>query len=330
MSDLSDAALSHLRRLPDEPAFASDRYRVRQEIGRGGMGVVYLAEDLELGRDVAIKIVNDAARSGAIADRLRAEARILARLEHAGIVPVYDAGTLADGRAFYAMKYVAGERLDEFARRTHTTDEKLRVFARICEAVAAAHAQGVVHRDLKPENVRVGTFGEVLVLDFGVAKSLHGDDVHAGAPAPHAAAPATQHGTVIGTPGYMPPEQARGDVAAIDERADVFALGAILAFLLLGSPERPDPARSLPRALRAIIGKAMSAVRDDRYRNARELLDEVHRYASKLPVSAYREGFGPRIVRFAGRYQTAIVLVLTYLVLRVAFLLFWSSKGTAP
>src|SRR2546426_4674209 len=160
------------------------------------MGTVYAARDPELDRRIALKVLNAPDAAGEEAARLSEEARILARLEHPGIVPVHDLGTLPDGRLFYVMKLVRGRRLDD-AMANAALHARLRTFERICDAVAFAHAQGVVHRDLKPENVMVGPFGEVLVLDWGVAKILgRGEEPDC---------------TILGTAGYMPPEQARGE-----------------------------------------------------------------------------------------------------------------------
>jgi serine/threonine protein kinase len=169
MSGISDAALRHLREMADLPDLDGTPYEILETLGRGGMGTVYLALDHRLGREVALKTVQLPAGSGDEIERLLREARVLARLEHPGIVPVHDAGLLPDGRAFYAMKRVRGLRLDEHARAVSLPD-RLRAFERVCETVAFAHAHGVIHRDLKPENVMVGPFGEVLVLDWGVAK----------------------------------------------------------------------------------------------------------------------------------------------------------------
>src|SRR5260370_3458242 len=140
------------------------------------------------------------------------EARILARLEHPSIVPVHDCGVLPDGRFYYAMKMVRGNRLDKEVGPAMALTERLQLFQKICDAVAFAHAHGVIHRDLKPQNIMVGPFGEVLVLDWGVARQIGpGAD-----------------GAVVGTPGYMAPEQATGDAALVDARADVYALGGSL------------------------------------------------------------------------------------------------------
>ena len=168
-SGLSDAAVTRLRALGRWPEFESGRYAVVEEIGRGGMGTVYLALDEELGREVAIKIPN-ALASASLERRLRNEARVLARLEHPGIVPIHDAGRLADGRLFYVMKRVRGRTLGEHLRDNPDLNERLRLFERVCEPVAFAHAQGFIHRDLTPGNVMLGAFGEVMVMDWGVAK----------------------------------------------------------------------------------------------------------------------------------------------------------------
>src|SRR5262249_31442166 len=162
---LSDATVAHLCKVaasePDAP-----RYELAEPIGRGGMGTVYRAHDRVLDRAVALKVLHRAPADAAARARMVREARVMARLEHPGVVPVHDAGELPDGRFFYAMKLVRGRRLDEEAARRTDLAERLRLFQKICEAVAFAHAQGVLHRDLKPQNVMAGEFGEVLVLDW--------------------------------------------------------------------------------------------------------------------------------------------------------------------
>jgi serine/threonine-protein kinase len=172
------------------------------------MASVYLARDRDLDRELAIKVLNTPLIDPSVQERMLTEARIIARLEHPGILPVHDLGFLPDGRMYYAMKFVRGRRLDVYARQGASLPDLLRLFLRICDAVAFAHANGVVHRDLKPSNVMVGPFGEVLVIDWGVAKLMSESE---------------RDGTILGTPGYMAPEQETGQAGRIDERTDVFA-----------------------------------------------------------------------------------------------------------
>jgi eukaryotic-like serine/threonine-protein kinase len=331
MSWLSDEAIARLREAGSPPDLTGTRYQLIERIGSGGMGVVYLAEDSVLERRVALKILDlpDMKEgAGELSERLLREAKILARLEHPGIVPVHDAGTLADGRVFYAMKFVEGKRLDQLVERPpdepagDSFSDRLRIFQRICDAVGFAHARGVLHRDLKPENIMTGPFGEVLVMDWGIAKILGPAPARGIPPAQQSAtetrtaqSKATAHGTVLGTRGYMSPEQARGEVENLDARADIFSLGAILAFLL-------GDAQKAPRALAAIARKAMEAEPAGRHGSVSDLALDVANYVDGLPVSAYPENIFRRAARWASRYRVAIVLVLTYLVVRGLLILF--------
>jgi serine/threonine protein kinase len=313
---LSDRTLDHLRAVADEPDLSGTRYQLAEPVGRGGMGRVYRARDTGLDRDVALKILHTT--EAGEADRLIAEAKILARLEHPGIVPVHDAGTLPDGRVFCAMKLVRGTRLDALARDTADLPERLRIFQRICETVAFAHAHGVLHRDLKPQNIMVGSFGEVLVLDWGIASQITRTAIGPDTVSPATDAEPTARGARIGTPGWMAPEQEQGRTASITERTDVFGLGAILRELVETAP-RVQGAKP-PARLRAIIERATAAQPADRYRDVPTLADDVGRFLAGVAVSAYREPFVERTVRLARKYRTPILLVLTYLAMRVLFI----------
>ena len=329
MKWLSDDRINHLRELTVNPDFTATKYRQQTELARGGMGTVYLAEDTELNRQVAIKVLNASDVTPDLSERMVREAQIIARLEHPGIVPVHDVGALPDGRVFYAMKYVRGKRLDEYAAETDSIRDRLRKFQAACDAVAFAHAHGVIHRDLKPQNIMIGSFGEVLVLDWGVAKILRKHEPASEAdtlllPGKSNSNPKpgdTTDGTVIGTRHYMSPEQARGEIDRLDERSDVYSLGAVLYFLLANrapSPTRPrsvNPKVSKPAE--AICVKAMSPEPNARYATAAELSRDVGKWLDAEPVSAYRESVFEQTTRWAGKNRFLILLVLAYLAMRI-------------
>lgn len=328
---LSDAALDRLREAAERPDLSGTRYELLEKLGEGGMGAVYRVEDTALGRQVALKAIRVVDSTGELADRLLHEARIIAQLEHPGIVAVHDVGTLPDGRVFYTMKLVQGQGLDRHAWEGGGIPERLRTFQKICEAVSFAHAHNVLHRDLKPQNIMVGRFGEVLVMDWGLAKvlgeaspaSAEGDRrkiglPQAGRPEGERNAPGTAHGAILGTPGYMAPEQARGEIAAVGPRADIYSLGAVLQFLL------QDCGRT-PRTLAAISSKAMVENLGQRYGSVEELGNDIARYLDGRPVSAYPEGAMTRLWRWVIKNRAWILLILAYLVMRAAFIL-WGAR----
>jgi tetratricopeptide (TPR) repeat protein len=238
------------------PPTDTGRYALGEEIARGGMGAIWRATDITLGREVAVKVLQDKfAPDSSVARRFEAEARITAQLQHPAIPPVHDYGKLPDGRPFLAMKLIKGSTLEELLRqRADPAAERGRfvaVFEQVCQAVAYAHAHQVIHRDLKPGNVMVASFGEVQVMDWGLAKVLAekavatadtdpGETVAGtlirGSDPDGSDASFTQAGSILGTLAYMPPEQAAGEVGKVDRRSDVFGLGAILTVILTGAP----------------------------------------------------------------------------------------------
>lgn len=277
--------MQHLVRVAAEPDLSGTPFEIEAEIGRGGMGIVYAARDVRLGRRVAVKVLYT---GGVVLE----EARIIASLEHPGIVPVYEAGP-----NYYAMKLVEGRSLDEHLRSGVALSERLRVFQKICETLAFAHSRGVAHRDLKPGNIMVGSFGEVVILDWGIAR--HADT-------------AERPGVVAGTPRFMAPEMREGRGHAADHRVDIYSLGALFAACL--------PADA-PRALRAIAAKAASERPEDRYESADEVNREISRYLDGEAVRAHRESWAEQLTRFAARNKTLLLLLAAYLAVRI-FLFF--------
>jgi eukaryotic-like serine/threonine-protein kinase len=291
----------------------TDRYAMLELLGRGGMGEVRLCKDRHIGREVAIKVIRpDHMTRPDVVRRFEREARVQGQLEHPAIVPVYDFGVAPDGSMYFTMKRLRGVTFhdvlwmlrngDPQAVATYTRRKLLSAFARACLAVAFAHSRGVLHRDLKPSNIMLGDFGEVYVLDWGLAKirkepnlSLEGR-IETPASSEHR----TIVGEVVGTPGYMAPEQALGEVDRLDGRTDVYALGAILFEILTLEPlhkeESPEdvmlstlygpetrasvraPGRDVPIELEAIVLRATAVTQDDRYASARELCAVVEQF----------------------------------------------------
>ena len=196
--DLSDSVIDHLRHVAALPELAGTRYVLEREIGRGGLGVVYAAQDRDLNREVALKVL-DLGYSG--------EAQLIAQLEHPGVVPIYESGNLPDGRSYYTMKLISGQRLDRYFSGKASESERLRVIRRIAEVLAFAHSRHAIHRDLKPQNIMIGQFGEVYVMDWGIA-------------------------AVGGTAAFRAPEP------QLDWRSDIYSLGTLMQFVL----PSPSPA----------------------------------------------------------------------------------------
>jgi serine/threonine protein kinase len=292
---LSDEAVARLRDAAARPDLPGGRYELKELAGRGGMGSVFVARDHLLRRDVAIKIAHpviDGADPG-----VELESQILARLEHPGIVPIHDAGVTADGRVFYAMKLVRGRTLAAHLDEVPDLSARLSIFERVVEAVAFAHASSVVHRDLSPANVMIGGFGEVLVLDWGVAALLDGQ--------------ADEDGLRRGTRGFTAPEQRNPGAERAHPALDVFSLGAILSTLIEGQPA--------PKRLAAIAAKCQADEPGLRYEDASALAADLARFRAGRPVVAYRDTVWDRALVWLSRYGVFAALVIAYLLMRAAF-----------
>ena len=304
-------------------------YEILGEHSRGGLGRILRARDTRTGRVVAIKEMLRA-DDDAVAARFAREAMLTANLQHPAIVPVYEVGRWPDGQPFYAMKLVAGRSLAEAIRDAPSRRDRLALLSHVTAvagALAYAHDLGVVHRDLKPANVLVGRFGETVVIDWGLAKDVAEAEGQAEPVAAAASGSLTVAGTLLGTPAYMPPEQARGET--VDERADVYALGAMLYHVLAGAmpyaasssgdeileqvragPPRPlleiDP--ELPADLVAIADKAMAHDPAGRYATAGALAVDLERFATGQLVSAHVYSPGQLLRRWARRHRAALAV----------------------
>ncbi|MGO9462565.1 MAG: protein kinase domain-containing protein [Isosphaeraceae bacterium] len=338
------------------------RFRILRHHAKGGLGAVFVALDSELDREVALKqILDDRANDPASRCRFLIEAQITGGLEHPGIVPVYGLGAHGDGRPYYAMRFIRGDSLKEVIDRFHGgpgrasagrptgesrgTDasrlalrQLLRRFLDVCNAIDYAHSRGVIHRDIKPANIIVGKHGETLVVDWGLAKAtgraVPGTDSGERLLVPSASGSSeTLHGSALGTPAYMSPEQADGRLDRLGPRSDVYSLGATLYCLLTGKapfagevgdvihavqrgefrpPRQRDP--SIDPALEAVCLKAMATQPEDRYATPRALADDLDRFMADEPVSAWREPLASRARRWARRNRTAVTAAAVALV----------------
>jgi tetratricopeptide (TPR) repeat protein len=329
----------------------SDRYQITGRIGEGGMGIVMRALDHELGREVALKVARDTAGDASLRERFRAEARITGLLEHPNIVPVHELGLDDDGRPYFTMKLVQGRTLADPSMLAELSPERLaQVILRVCDALAFAHARGVVHRDLKPANVMVGSFGEVLVMDWGLAKqvgSLGGSAATPGSAPETAAGTVTLAGTVVGSPAYMPPEQARGELDAIDARTDVFGVGAILHEGLYGEPpyrgadrdevlrraaaaQRSEPGRrSAPRELAAIVERALQPDREARYPSIEDLAADLRAYLDGRRGSAWHDGLLASAVKLVRRRPARAIAAASAVLLGLTVWAAWGQLEVA-
>jgi serine/threonine protein kinase len=321
------------------------RYRVVGEIAKGGMGRIVHAYDGELGRHVAIKEVLQPHPS--LLARFRREALITARLQHPSIVPIYEIGERS-GEPYYVMRFLRGQPLEAAIKGRTTVRERLELLSHIsaaADAIAYAHSESIIHRDLKPLNVLVGEFGETMVIDWGLAKDLSaasGPDVEVGPYRSATAAPGeTVKGSIVGTPAYMPPEQAAGE--AVDQRADVYSLGAMMHHVLAGEPPfggrtaeetlikvLSEPPRALPDDLpddlRAIVRKAMAHDPGGRYPSAREMADDLRRFTSGRLVGAHQYSVGQLAGRWIRRAWLPIVLGVLLLAALVTSYVWISSE----
>ena len=321
-------------RIPSAFDGSRDRFERVGELGRGGMGRVDDAIDRALGRPVAIKHMLAGGESDHA--RFEREAKITARLEHPGIVPIHDVGRGDDGLPYYVMRRVDGRPLAELVAQKPELDDRLSLLPHVltaCDAAAYAHARSIVHRDIKPANILIGPFGETLLIDWGLAREVGGTRGEA-SELPPSDPSLTRVGTVAGTPGFMAPEQARGE--PVDQRADVFALGATLFYVLAGKPPyasdsatemigqagagRPPDWRALPSQvppdLRAIVEKAMASDAARRYSDAGALAADLRQFLVGNLVGAYHYGRLARLARFARRHRAAVaVAVVSALVL---------------
>ncbi len=357
--DLGDTLPARDSQIPTEPVLRSsrssippiptNRYRHGDELGRGGMGRVVEAYDTQLGRTVALKEVSVLGNS--VARRFVREIEITARLEHHGIVPLYDSGTTPDGRPFYVMRRVTGKPLDQVIAASRDLDTRLTLLPAMLaaiDAIAHAHKRGVLHRDLKPTNILVGEHGETVVIDWGLAKVIDAkeDEIDPLEPVIPTASDSlqTQVGSVFGTPGFMAPEQARGE--ELSASTDVYALGATLYQLLAGKPPMtgtsatevigktllneieplPEVVEGVPPELIAIVEKALSFDEKVRYRNAGELADDLRRFLDGRLVSAHDYTRRQRLGRFVRKNKTSLSVIALALMAVAAFAWFSVSR----
>ncbi len=380
VASTGDETLARSRSGPDlwprtSSSHDGERYTLLHLHGEGGVGRVWLARDAILDREVALKELSPTkAVEPSAQARFVDEARVTGQLQHPGIVPVYELSTnLLDQRPFYTMRFLKGKTLTEAVEEYHKhrlagkssaleLRELLNAFVAVCQVIAYAHSRGVLHRDLKGQNIVLGDFGEVMVIDWGLAKVIGDDGSARTAAKPPAGSDLTGllrdssrertlEGSVLGTPAYMSPEQAQGRLEDIDKRTDVYGLGAILYYLLTGEApfagttasqilarvihEQPVPPRrhvaTVAPELEAICLKCLSKQPADRYLSASDLASDIRNYLADVPVTAYQEPWTRRTRRWLGRHRTlatasAATLLVATMCLAVAAVLLGAAN----
>ncbi len=337
------------------------KYQILKEIGRGGMGKIDLWKDNYLQRLIASKtLLPSRANSKESVQRFWEEGQIAGQLEHPNIISIHDIGMNQKGQFFFTMKYVEGKPLqkiiDEIKKEIQDTKEEytlqkmLQIFQTICYAMEYAHSKKVIHRDLKPENIMIGNFGEVIVMDWGLAKVLgKGQEIFSKDSINTLRTDGglkTIAGQIVGTPYYMSPEQARGNIEAMDHRSDIYSLGVILYEMLTGKKisnkkntmeilletgegkARRIPKKGLfgiiPKELKSIIGKAIQFSPENRYQNARDLAQDIQRFMECRPVSCCRYNILEKCQKFFYRWRKEIALVSITSIVVITFFVLWS------
>jgi len=367
---LAPASGRHVASPGPREALVSDSpsiYGVVNLIDKGGMGIVYEVRDQRLNRSVALKVMMQTEdKNPDLTQRFIEEAQVTSQLEHPNIIPLHELAVDGEGRMFFTMKLVRGETLATLLSRWREQEtsatllyEALTIVIKVCDALAFAHSKGVVHRDIKPANIMIGEYGEVLVMDWGIARVL---SKQSSAQDRTRRAPRTAYrdrgaldigtttaltldGDIIGTPGYMAPEQARGDIAEIDGRTDIYSVGAIIYELLAGvraitgatsdvvsktidgvivPPSELAPDRAIPGELEAVAMKAMSLAMADRYQNMRELAHDLESYLAGRSVSAKRDSMAETVLKMVRRNLpiTITIAVATAALLITSVILF--------
>ncbi|MAT38909.1 MAG: hypothetical protein CL946_04825 [Ectothiorhodospiraceae bacterium] len=354
MNRLPDQTISHLQGILGRPNLQGTRYEYVRHIGIGGMSDVHLVYDTRLGREVAMKVLRSEIDSEATKERMLREARILAKLDHSNIVPVYDLGTLGEERVYYTMKFLEGKTLAEYTLENTELLDLLRVFIRVCNAVAHAHSKGVLHRDIKPENIMLLPYGEVMVVDWGIAKAgvESSDEANQNdfkfSSSSFTTSSTTIESTLLGTPSYCAPEiwKSVPDSGTFPPKytisSDIYSIGATLYYTLTGRPplvansfgelqrlsagHSPPPPRTLqqeiPRPIEAICLKALSASTQHRYTNAEHIARDLQLYLDGYEISAYKENMLERLVRWTKRNAFIVLLLFVYVLVRILLFFF--------